>query len=49
MLAFNFVAGLTAFLVKNDESLLFRKLTELNTIHRVLMTGVRWPHVSVLC
>ena len=27
--------------VKSDESLIFKKLKDLNTIHRVIMTGVR--------
>ncbi len=34
-------AVLTEFVVKNDESLLFRKLNELKSFHRIIMTGVR--------
>lgn len=32
--------------VKNDGSLLFKKLNELNTIHRIIMTGVRSLYLS---
>lgn len=35
-------------IVKGDSSLLFKRLTEMNTRHRVLMTGVRKSH-SVKC
>lgn len=31
--------------VKGDSSLLFKRLTEMNTRHRVLMTGVRNPYI----
>ena len=27
--------------VKNDSGLLFKKLSELKTVHRIIMTGVR--------
>lgn len=33
-------ANLQLPLVKNDSSLLFRKLNELHTVHRIIMTGV---------
>ena len=32
--------SLTRDLVKNDNSLIFKKLTELNSSHRIIMTGV---------
>lgn len=33
--------------VKSDRSLIFKKLNELNTIHRVIMTGVRYHTCSI--
>jgi len=30
-----------ATIVNNDNSLLFKKLKELNALHRIIMTGVR--------
>ena len=34
--------------VKSDSSLIFKKLSELHTIHRVIMTGVSVTPVGIL-
>jgi len=32
--------------VKSDSSLIFKKLSELHSIHRIIMTGVSLTHLS---
>ena len=34
--------------VKSDSSLLFRKLKELKTLHRIILTGVRFGAMLML-
>lgn len=35
--------------MKGDQSLLFKKLRELNTVHRIILTGVREKLQRVIC
>ena len=47
VLVIQIAANVPLMLVKSDSNLLFKKLNELHTIHRIIMTGV--SSLSVCC